>query len=134
MLEVGKYRIIFHHSNHRSPCHHIAQATDAPLNKPITSGERPENKTAPHFPLRPFVTDDMMATEKNHFVAPRKAEVFAAVKRHIVGYDAVWSDVGDQHFVRTYCPRPQKAVQRSSEPFLLTYQVSRRNNAVALSI
>jgi hypothetical protein len=74
-------------------------------------------------------SDDMMVTEKTHLVAPHKAEVSAAVKRHIVDSDAVWSDIGAQHFVRTYCLRPQKAVQRSYEPFLPTYQDSRSKNA-----
>jgi hypothetical protein len=89
---------------------------------------------ARHFSLRPFVTDDTMVTGKTQLAAPHKAEVFAAVKRHILDYDAVWSDIGLKHFVRTYCFRSQKAVQRSSEPFLPTYQDSRRKNAVALSI
>jgi len=89
---------------------------------------------ARHFSLRLLVTDDMMVTGKTLLVAPHKAEVFAAVKSHIVGYDAVWSDIGFQHFVRTYCLRVQKAVQRSSEPFLPTYQDARRKNAVTLSI
>jgi len=89
---------------------------------------------ARHFSLRLFVTDDMMVTAKTLLVAPHKVEVFAAAKRHIVGYDAVWFDIGFQHFVRTYCLRPQKVVQRSSEPFLPTYQYSRRKSAVALNI
>ena len=75
---------------------------------------------ARHFYLRLFITDDIGVTVKTLLVAPQKAEVLAAVKHHIVDYDAVWFDIGCQHFVRTYCLRPQKAVQRSSEPFLPT--------------
>jgi len=76
----------------------------------------------------------MIVTEKTLLVVPHNTEIFAEVERHIVGYDAVWFDIGVQHFVRTYCLRPQKAVQRPSEPSLPTYQDSRRKSLVALNI